>query len=369
MPLFKVLLARIINLAIILFLVLFLISFVLSGPASSILQQEIQMEARAALVNLLRGGHVNQTQVQLIYNNIVNQLSKAYGLDQPPLIRTLYIVYNMLTFNWGLSYFPQNYGIYGGRVVDIIMSALPGTILLDTLGILLSAFIGINLGIRSALRYGSKVDRSIMYYAAISNGIPQWWLGVVMILVFAYYLRGVGSMIYFPTGGILSPNYYEDWIDNPLSIFMNPKAILDLLWHLALPLSTVVLVNVGVWAYFARSVVLNISQEDYVSFARIKGLPNDYIMRRYILRPAAPSILTAIFITIPFIIFGGFLITEAVFQWWGLGYIYNIAILNSPTPDVPVIVALTYASTLLYVVIVFMMEIMYIILDPRIRGE
>jgi peptide/nickel transport system permease protein len=367
MALLRNLSVRLINLVLILILVLFLISFVLSGPAAKILQDEIQMEARGALVNLLRTGHINQTQAQLIYSNIVKQLSEAYGLDQPPLVRTLYIMYNMLTFNWGFSYFPQQYGVYSGRVVDIIMSAFPGTILLDTLGILLSAYIGINLGLRSALRYGSRLDRSVMYYAAISNGVPQWWLGVVMILLFAFYLRGINSSIYFPTGGILSPDYYVKWLDNPFSALMSPGALLDLLWHLALPLATVLVVNVGIWAYFARSVVLNISQEDYVTFAKVKGLPNDYVLSRYILRPAAPSIITAIFVTIPFIIFGGFLITEAVFQWWGLGYIYNIAILQSPIPDVPVVVALTYASTLLYIAIVFLMEIMYIILDPRMR--
>ncbi|MCG2895575.1 MAG: ABC transporter permease subunit, partial [Vulcanisaeta sp.] len=71
--------------------------------------------------------------------------------------------------------------------------------------------------------------------------------------------------------------------------------------------------------------------------------------------------------TLPFIIFGGFLVTEMVFRWWGLGYVYNIAIVQSPTPDMPVVVALTYASTLLYIIIVFLMEILYIILDPRLR--
>ncbi len=367
MALSKTLALRMANLVILLFVVLFMVSYALSGPASKILMQEVQQEARAIVINMMRSGHVNATQVQIIYNNIVNQLSKAYGLDQPPLIRTFYIMYNMLIFNWGYSYFPQEYGIASGKVVDIIMSAFPGTILLDTFGILLSAFIGIEIGLRSALRYGSRFDRAIMYYAALSNGIPQWWLGIVMLLVFSFYLGVIRSPIQFPPGGILSPSYYAIWLVNPIRVFTIPQAIVDLLWHLTLPLVTVLVINIGGWAYFARTVVLNISQEDFVTFAKIKGLPENQVVNRYILRPAAPTILTSIFITLPFIIFGGFLVTEMVFRWWGLGYVYNIAIVQSPTPDMPVVVALTYASTLLYIIIVFLMEILYIILDPRLR--
>ena len=367
MALLRTLVFRMINLVLLLIVVLFMISYALAGPASKILMQQIQQEARAVTMNLIKSGHVNATQVQTIYNNIVNQLVKAYGLDKPPLIRTFYIMYNMLIFNWGYSYFPQEYGISSGKVVDIIMSAFPGTILLDTFGILLSALIGIELGLRSALKYGSVMDRSVMYYAAISNGIPQWWLGIVMLLVFSFYLSMIKSPIQFPTGGILSPRYYGLWLTDPLKVFTIPQAIVDLLWHLTLPLATVLIINIGGWAYFARTVVLNISQEDFVTFAKIKGLPDNYIVNRYILRPAAPTILTSIFITLPFIIFGGFLVTEMVFRWWGLGYVYNIAIVASPTPDMPVVVALTYASTLFYIVVVFIMEILYIMLDPRLR--
>ncbi|MGC8605949.1 MAG: ABC transporter permease [Vulcanisaeta sp.] len=367
MSLLRTLSLRMVNLVILLLIVLFMVSYALSGPASKILEQQIQQEARAITINLVRSGHFNSTQVQAVYNAIVNQLREAYGLNQPPMIRTFYVMYNMLVFNWGYSYFPQEYGVASGKVVDIIMSAFPGTILLDTFGILLSALIGIEIGLRSALRYGSKLDRGVMYYAAISNGIPQWWLGIVMLLVFSFYLGMIRSPIQFPAGGILSPQYYSVWLVNPFKVFLNYKAVLDLLWHLTLPLATVLIINVGGWAYFARTVVLNISQEDFVTFAKIKGLPEGYVVNRYILRPAAPTILTSIFITLPFIIFGGFLITEIVFRWWGLGYVYNIAIVQSPTPDMPIVVALTYASTLLYIVIIFIMEILYIILDPRLR--
>lgn len=368
MGLARTLAVRAATLVILLLIVLFIISFALSGPASKILESEIMLEAKSIVMNLMMHGHYNTTQIQHIQQQIITQLRNAYGLNQPPVIRTLYIMYNMLAFNWGYSYFPNEYGnVGGGKVVDIILSALPGTILLDTFGILLSALIGIEVGLWSALKYGSKTDKAVMYYAALSYGIPQWWFGVVLLLVFAFYLTQIHAPIYFPAGGILSPEYYTLWLTNPFKVFTIPSAVLNLLWHFTLPLVTVLIINIGGWAYFARTVVLSTSQEDFVTFAKIKGLPESQVVNRYILRPAAPSILTSVFITIPFIIFGGFMITEAVFHWWGLGYVYNIAIVGSPIPDLPVVVALTYASTLLYIVIIFIMEIVYIILDPRLR--
>jgi peptide/nickel transport system permease protein len=368
MGLLRTLAIRTVNLIIILFAVLLAISYALSGPAAQLLQTQIQLEARALVSQLAKSGHYTPTQIQDLYNSIVQQLYKAYGLDQPAYIRVFYIIYNMLVFNWGYSYFPDVYGIASGKVSDIIASALPGTVLLDTFGILLSAFIGIQIGLRSALRYGSRVDRAVMYYGAVSNGLPQWWVGILMLLVFSFYLSTIRSPIYFPSGGILSPKYYSMWFTSPLSVFTDPGALADLLWHFALPLATVLIVNVGGWAYFARTVALNTAQEDFVTFAKMKGLPDGRITGRYILRPSAPAILTSILLGLPFIIFGGFIITEAVFRWWGLGYVYNLAIF-APTPDLPVIVALTYASTLLYIALVLVLEVLYIVLDPRIRSE
>ncbi|MGC8596566.1 MAG: ABC transporter permease [Thermocladium sp.] len=360
---------RAINLVLILIVVLFIISYALSGPASSVLENQVKIEARAVAQAVLKHNPNAASQAQQVYNTIVAQLEKAYGLNQPPIIRTFYIMWDMLSFNWGYSFFPQNYGVSNGKVVNIIASALPGTIILDTFGILLSAVIGIYIGTRSALRYGSISDRGVMYYAAISNGLPQWWVGIVFIIVFAVMLREVHSPIYFPFGGILDPQYFGTWLTNPVAVFANASAVINLLWHLALPLLTVLIVNIGGWAYFARTVVLNVAQEDFVTVARAKGLSENQVVNKYIIRPAAPAILTSILITIPFVLFGGFLVTEVVFKWWGLGYVYNIAITAAGTPDTPVVVALTYASTLLYIVIVFVLEILYIMLDPRVREQ
>ena len=368
MSLLRALAVRMINLILILFLVLIVIAAVLSGPASKILSAEVQLEASSIIQSYLRTHPTaNMTQVNYLKQQIITQLENAYGLNKPPIVRLFYILYNVLSFNWGYSYFPNEYGVPSGRVTSIIMSALPGTVILDTLGILLSALIGIEIGLRAALRYGSALERVVTYYGAIDNGIPQWWIGILMILAFAVGLRLIHSPIAFPYGGIVSPQYFNTWLHDPIRVIVTPQMLSDLLYHLTLPMATVLIANVGLWAYFARTIVLNIIREDYVYFARVKGLPSNMITSKYVMRPALPQILTSIFITIPFVLFGGFLITEIVFQWWGLGYVLNIAIVGVPSPDTPVILAVTYMETLLYIVLVFILEILYYVLDPRIR--
>ncbi|WP_291998804.1 ABC transporter permease [Caldivirga sp.] len=368
MSLLRALAIRMINLVIVMFLVLIIISAVLSGPAAHILKVSIERQAAEQVAHLvLHNPQLTPQQQQQLRNKIVSQLENAYGLNQPLIIRVFYILYNIMTFNWGFSYYPDEYGIPSGRVVSIIMSALPGTIILDTLGIMLSALIGIWLGLRAAFKHGTLYDKAVMYYGAFDIGLPQWWIAILMILIFAVELRLIHSPIAFPYGGIVSPQYYNYWLYSTYKVFLDIKMLTNLLWHMVLPLATVLIVNIGGWAYFARSIVLNIIREDYVTFARIKGIPENMVVNKYILRPALPTILTNIFLTIPFIIFGGFLLTEAVFHWWGLGYVLNIAIVGVPSPDMPVILATTYMSTVLYIILVFILEILYYVVDPRIR--
>ncbi len=138
---------------------------------------------------------------------------------------------------------------------------------------------------------------------------------------------------------------------------------LDLLWHAALPVLTLVLVSVGSWTYVARTIVLNIAQEDFVTVARAKGLPEGLVMRRHIIRVAAPPILTNIILGLAGSLAGAIL-TETVFNWPGMGRLYYNAVLAL---DENVIIALTFMFTLLYVVARFVLELLYIVLDPRVR--
>jgi ABC-type dipeptide/oligopeptide/nickel transport systems, permease components len=124
---------RIINLTVILLVVLIVIAAVLSGPASQVLKDTIQRETSEMVTTIMLHHPMTPAQAEQLKQTIIKQLENAYGLNKPVYIRVFYVLFNILSFNWGFSYYPDAYGVPSGSVVSIIMSALPGTIILDTL--------------------------------------------------------------------------------------------------------------------------------------------------------------------------------------------------------------------------------------------
>jgi peptide/nickel transport system permease protein len=198
-----------------------------------------------------------------------------------------------------------------------------------------------------AYRAGSRLDRFLSYISVVSSSMPTWWLGIVMILVLAYNLR------LFPQGGLTS----VPPPDEPLA------RMLDTAYHLVLPVSTLVLVMVGPWSYSVRTMLINTAQEDFVLLAKAKGLSENRIMWLHVIRAAAPAILTSVILGLAGSLSGAIL-TETVFDLPGMGRLYYEAIL---AVDEPLIVALTYLFTLIYVIARFVLEVLYLVLDPRVR--
>ncbi|MFZ8841523.1 MAG: ABC transporter permease, partial [Pyrobaculum sp.] len=215
------------------------------------------------------------------------------------------------------------------------------------------ALVGIWIGLFIGSNIGSRADRVISILSAVSYALPLWFMGLVLILMLAYAPKILWGIQIFPPGGMVSIPPPKD----PVAYF------LDVLWHLSLPLLASFIVFFGGWAYSTRNIVFNVSQEDFVSFARAKGLPEDVVRRRYILRPSLPPILTNFILSLAGSI-SGYIITERVFNWPGMGSLYYHAI---TALDEPVIFALTYIFTLVYIVARFILEILYVVADPRIR--
>ncbi|MEA2530652.1 MAG: peptide/nickel transport system permease protein, partial [Thermomicrobiales bacterium] len=139
---------------------------------------------------------------------------------------------------------------------------------------------------------------------------------------------------------------------------------LDLVKHALLPIITLVLVSVGPYIYQVRTMTVTTAQEDHVLLARAKGLPESKITSRHILRVAAPPIVTGLVLGLAGSLSGSIL-TETIFNWRGMGRLFFEAI--NGTPDEGVIVALTFIFTLIYVVARFILDILYVVLDPRVR--
>lgn len=344
---FRWLAVRAASLLLVLLTVLFLMVVVLgaTGYSDRILQAIVSEQLRALREGLAQRIR-DPEELEKALAELKGEMERAVGLDRPWYSRIPETVLRVMTLDLGLARSARS-STGSNRIVDILAERIPNTVILVTTSLLISAALGLAVGAWLARRAGSRVDRAITYVSAVSNALPSWWIGIVLLIVFAYQLR------LFPSGGMLSSPPPEDWFSRGI----------DVLWHAFLPVLTLVAISTGPSIYASRSMLLNVAQEDFVSVARAKGLPERAISLRHVLRPAAPPIVTGLILALPASL-GGAILTETVFNWPGMGRLYYNAVL---TGDEGLVVALTYLYTLMYVVARFALEVIYVYLDPRIR--
>jgi peptide/nickel transport system permease protein len=277
------------------------------------------------------------------------ELESAHGLDRPWYRRLPTTVARLAVLDLGEARTLRSFT--GSRSVsDIVLERLPNTMVLLTTALVITASLGIVVGARMATRPGTATDRAVSYFSAVSYALPAWWVGILLILVFAFWLG------WLPSGGMHGAPVPPGGV----------ARFLDLLRHAVLPVTTLVLVGVGPYIYVVRTMTLNVAQEDHVTVARAKGLPEGRVTRTHILRVAAPPIVTGLLLGLAASL-GGSILVETVFHWQGMGRLYYEAIVG--TPDEGVIVALTFVYTLLYVVVRLVLEVLYVVLDPRVRYD
>ena len=279
------------------------------------------------------------------------ELEASYGLNRPWYYRLPQMIGRVIRLDLGEARTLKT-AEGSSRITSLIGERLPRTMLLVTTATVITAVFGLFLGVKLATRVGSKFDRIASLFSATSNAVPAWWAGILMILLTYIILTAFGVRI-FPPGGMYSAPPPEGAI----------ARFLDLMWHAALPVITMVLISAGSWTYVVRTMVMNTAQEDFVTVARAKGLPEGTVMRSHILRVAAPPILTGLILGLASSVAGAIL-TETVFNWPGMGRLYYDAIL---AVDESVVVALTFMFTLIYVSARFILEVLYIVVDPRVR--
>ena len=348
MGLGRTLLVRGLSLLIVLVVILLLMNVILgaTGFSDRMLGAMVNEQVRAYRLQLTQQGITDPDELQKAVASYEDNLRRAYGLDQPWPLRLPNMIWRVLALDLGNAKTAMTFK--GSTAIsDLILERLPNTVLLITTAMSISAVLGLVVGTKMATKVGSKLDRTLSYYSAISYALPTWWTGILFILMFAVFFR------IFPSQGMYSaPPPIE-----PLTRFQ------DLLWHAALPIITLVLALSGSWIYTTRTIVLNISQEDFVTVARAKGLPERLVMWWYIVRVAAPPLLTNIILGLAGSL-SGFILTETVFSWPGMGLLYWNAITSV---DESLIIALTFMYTLIYVVARFILEVLYVLVDPRVR--
>lgn len=275
------------------------------------------------------------------------EIERSFGLDRPWYTRLPALVLRVFRLDLGEAHALRSFS-GSNRVADIVRERIPNSMILLTTSLLITAAAGITVGVRLASRPGTFLDRFISSLSAVSYALPTWWLGIIFILIFAFQLK------ILPVSGMYSA-------PPPLGAIAR---FFDLLWHALLPIITLVVASVGPYIYAVRTMTLNVAQADHVAVARAKGLPESLIARRHILRVAAPPIVTSLVLGFTGTL-GGSILVETVFNWQGMGRLYYDAIAG--TPDEMVIVALTFVYTLIYVIARMVLEILYVVLDPRVR--
>ena len=291
--------------------------------------------------------HLNITQVNIEVEKYKEYLISAYGLNQPIINKYFIQMYNLLRFNFGDAYFLQ--APSGSREVSAIIAYyLPNTILLFTTASILFIIAGTIIGLLSA---NSKFwEKVVAVIAVVHSSLPTWWLGFILLAALAY------SVKVFPPGGMVS-------VPPPKNPFDYGLSVLD---HMALPLLSIFIVNVGGFAYIVRSLVASTLKEDFVITAKARGLSDSRILYRHVLRTASPSIATQAILVLTGSLSGS-ITTEIVFEWPGVGYLTYLAINQN---DLPVILGITYVLTIVLLVGLFLGELVYGLLDPRIKvGE
>lgn len=317
----------------------------MGGYVDEIVKSEVLFRVSTAVYQNPAYRALNETALRRLVDELYENEIRRLGFDQPFFVRSFGYLWDALTLELGRALFLSSDS--GSRSVRIILlERLPNTVLLFTTTQLLLFFIGLFGGLYLSRRYGSRADRVISLLAPFSS-LPGWFYGLFLILIFASLLR------LLPYGGMVD-------IPPPTDRFAYALSVMK---HMILPVMSWLLAYSFLSIYTRRTFFLIFSSEDYVEVAKAKGLPEDLVRRRYILRPTLPPIVTDFSLTLISSWLGA-IVTETVFNWPGIGRLfYEAAVLF----DTPVIVGLVVIYSYLLAVTVFILEIVYAVLDPRIR--
>ena len=270
---------------------------------------------------------------------------KRMGLDRPFLVRSFNFLLGAMTLNLGWA---DNMSSDSGsrQVRLIILERLPATVLLFSTSFLINFLVGIFVALYLSRNYGSRLDRVIVGLAPTSAA-PSWFYGLFFILLFSALLG------WFPFGGLVSAPPPESIINYALSV----------LNHMVLPVLAIFFSSIFLGIYGQRTFFLIFSNEDYVDMARAKGLSDRVVERRYIMRPTMPTIVTGLALSIIGLWFGS-IVLETIFNWPGLGRLFYLA---SNIFETSVIVGSTVIYAYLLGLTVFFLDIVYALIDPRVK--
>ncbi|MGB9757361.1 MAG: ABC transporter permease [Candidatus Bipolaricaulaceae bacterium] len=308
-----------------------------------------ESEIMEQVYNTVRGNpalqRLSPSELRAILDKQIEIAKRQAGLDKPFITRSLEYLIRGITLNFGRA--EQMTSDSGSNQVRLILlERLPHTLLLWGTADLLVFFVSVFFALALSRRYGSFIDRLSVSLAPLSTP-PVWFYGILLILLFASFLR------LLPYGGFVDAP--------PPSTTL--AYVLSVIKHMILPVLSVFIALIFSSLYSWRTFFLIYSSEDYVEMAKAKGLSSRAIERRYILRPTLPPIVTSFAMMMISLWMGG-IVTETVFAWPGLGRLLYDAIQHV---DTPVIVGSNVIYGYLLAITVLLLDFLYAALDPRVR--
>ena len=277
----------------------------------------------------------------------IEQIKALYGFDKPPVERFFSMMKSYILFDFGSSYYHHQ------SVVDLVISKLPVSMSLGLWTFIIVYSTCIPLGIKKAVRDGSRFDVFSSTIILIGYAIPGFVLAIVFIVLF-----GGGSFWnIFPLRGLVSDNWNE--------LGMMAK-ILDYLWHMVLPITASTVGSLAVMTLLTKNSFLEEIRKQYVLTARAKGLSENRVLYHHIFRNAIIPIITGFPGSFIAAFFTGSLLIETIFSLDGLGLLAYESILNR---DYPVVLGTLYFFTILGLIARLLSDLSYVVVDPRITFD
>lgn len=280
-------------------------------------------------------------EVGLLSPEEIAAVQARYGLDRPLFEQYLTYLGNMLSGQWGYSF------QLGKPVIDAILERLPWTLLLVGSSLLVATFFGIIVGAIAAWHRGRLLDTTALTGSILVDALPTFWLGMLLIAIFAVEFR------WFPIFGAMTP-----W---------GPKSgwpyVVDILRHLVLPATTLTLASLSGTFLVMRYAMLDVLGQDYIRTARSKGVNERWVLLKHAVRNALLPVSTVVFLNLGFLI-GGATVIETVFSYPGVGTLLYQAVLNR---DYPVLQGAFLMLTISVIAANMLSDAVYPLLDPRVR--
>ena len=274
----------------------------------------------------------------------IERIRANLGFDKPILVQYVMWLKNVLMGNFGYSL------ISGKPALQAIMERLPATLLLSITSLCLILLITFPLGIICGYKKDTVVDDSITVFSFLGLSMPSFWLGLMLILLFSFQLN------LFPTSGFMDPllygePFYKQWG--------------NILYHMCLPLLTIIIGGVAGLTRYNRFGIIKILGQDYITAARARGISESKILFKHAFKNILLPIITLLGLDLPGLISGSYII-EFIFSWPGMG---QLAIQSVFQRDYPILMAVILLSSILIIIGTLIADICYAYIDPRITKK